>query len=268
MGIASWEHGFLGESIEYSLNLGDFKEVDQGFKELEEIRKRFSQSDRAMYFVNLIRANYLGIQGRHEEALSLLARCLEEEGDENIAAHVGISQIKSMIGAMLYQTGRYEEASEALEEAIDKEIPDPYVARVSDRALLSVIRLQQGRQKEAHQLLDQARSIAQAKKPSDIDDTLIQLAEARHAVIEERWQDACDGYQDLIEKTRIWKLKWHQAYFLLEWSKALQKTGDRAYINKSLELLREALSLFQEMKISKYQEECEKLMQIGLEEQQ
>jgi predicted ATPase/tRNA A-37 threonylcarbamoyl transferase component Bud32 len=266
MGTASWEHGFLGEAIDYSLSLGDFKEVERGLEELEEIRKRFAHNEKVMYYVNYIRVSYFFQQGQLEEALSLLDNCIDEENLDSHDPHAVISNVKSMYGNIFYQLGRLDEAANALEEAIEYEKLESDFTRVSDRTLLSVIHHKMGSKEKAYRLLDEAMSMAKSRKQSSFEDVQIQLALARHAVIEERWQEAFDTYEKLWKLFLQHKIKWHHAYLLLEWAKALQKRGRTETHTKSKELLKEAHALFVEMNIPYYQNECEKLMKNNPED--
>jgi predicted ATPase/predicted Ser/Thr protein kinase len=268
LGIASWEHGFLGEVIEISINLGDFQAAEEAFLELEDIRKRFPKSERAVFFVNLIKAGYLEYQGRLEEALSILYDCKTIEDEVEKDHHTSSMKINSMIGGILYKLGRIDEGSEALEKAIATEQPGPSDALFFERTLLSVLRLLQGKEEEARKLLEEARSIANFRKPALIEKAFILLAEARHAVIQARWQDATDFYQEITNLSKAWEMKWHYAYILLEWAKAIQNRAEFPDNSRSIALLEQARLLFIEMNVPVYREECERLMEVEQKEQQ
>jgi eukaryotic-like serine/threonine-protein kinase len=261
MGIASWEHGFLGEILEMSVVLGDFRTAEKAFSELEEIRKRLPKSERAQFFANIIRASFEEYQGRLEESLDILQECLSKEDVEDNDPHYPqVSKINSMVAGIYFKMGKFEDAARILEEIIAQENPDPKEAMLSERTILAVIHTKLRNIEKADKLLEEARAIARERKPSLLEDLFIRLAEARQAVVEERWEQGFERYQEIIDVLRTWRMKWHCAYTLLEWAHALLKKAERNDVIKSIQVLAEARSLFKEMDIQIYFEECDKLM--------
>jgi eukaryotic-like serine/threonine-protein kinase len=267
MGIASWEHGFLGELIEISLVLGDFSAVEGAFLELEKVRNRLPKSERALFFADLIKANIKEKQGHLEEALGILNdSLLKEDKPEKDMLYPRTSKIKSMIAGIYFNQGKLEEAEAVLTEIIKNENLDISEPLFSERTLLVPILSYLGKLAEAEKLLEEARSIARDKKPSYQEDLLVKLAEARQAVILKQWQAGFDRYEEITGLLRKSKMKWHQAFFLLEWAQALQKRAEANDLLQSIELLTEARELFMDMGITVYQAECDKLITFGREE--
>jgi tetratricopeptide (TPR) repeat protein len=261
MGIAAWEHSFLGEAADYLMTLGDFQAVEKALEDLKEIRRRFSIAKSAIFYVNLIEASYLEQQGRLDEALALLQQSIGDDHDGSLTTKARKNTIRFGIGNLLFQMGRFEEAAQVLSQSIDNEVPDPYDAQFTARTILSVIRLQLGDKEESHKLIQEAREIARARNPSVREEAILLLTEARLAVIENRWKDAFDAYESITRSFKGWGFKWRHAYTLMEWAVALHKRKKEEDFSRSVELLSEAISVFKEINIPIYQEKCEDLLQ-------
>lgn len=244
MGIASWEHDYSLGVASVSLSQGDFSAVEDALGKLRQLGESLPNPDRAAFHRGMIEAELAGRRGNWKEALRLFRSCQTNAREQEYLK--SLVNVNFGLADTLLQLGQLEDAAQALEEAIA--VADGYHSelRVTPLSLLAVIRVHQSRLEDAHHTLDRARGHL-SSEPNLRDEGVVQWAEALLATAEGRWQDALSAYENCSQIAAKLGEQWYRARILVEWADMFIARGEPGDGERARDLLRDALSAFEEM---------------------
>jgi tetratricopeptide (TPR) repeat protein len=154
----------------------------------------------------------------------------------------------TQLGGVLLEMGRLDEAGEVLAQAIAA--AEQMQMLPSAHFLMSILLARQGALAEAHALLAGAEESSLATIAPD---RVVALwAEASLALAEGNRPAAWQGYEAAVNQAATLKLRWYEAYMMLQWAGALAGQAETSDRELARELLAQASALFTEMNVPYY----------------
>lgn len=239
----------LNKVADISLLLGDFKAADTTLQRLRQLIRTASNPGVGGLGLELTEALLLRYQGQLEAAVQRLRayrNAVRERTDLQ-----NLINANFYLAGVLMELGLWDEAETALVEAIELNDQPNWSDNLWSRCLLSTVRAYQGRMEEAHNLLEQARAKSRSRL-SLIDQRYLTLAQARLAMVEQRWSEAIALFGITARIEAQVGMQWYRARRLQEWAEAYLARGEQGDDVQARELLHEALITFEELNISYY----------------
>lgn len=168
-----------------------------------------------------------------------------------------VSEMATVVGEMMLEQGRWDEAKSMLEEAIaaTHRVSGGLTIAVS-MGLLAGGHALYGDVSQARRLIKEARgSIGGVLTP--VEQRNISLAEARLAVAEQRWADAFAAYDQAAQSAREQSLRWYEAYIQYEWAGVLLNRNQAGDHEAAKMLLDRAGAIFREIGTDYYVQRVE-----------
>jgi eukaryotic-like serine/threonine-protein kinase len=154
----------------------------------------------------------------------------------------------TQLGDALLEVGRLDEAREILAEAMAAAERMQMIP--SAHYLMSILLARQGNLAEAHALL---AGVAEASLATTAPDQVLALwAGASLSLAEGNRPAAWQGYEAAVNQAAALKLRWYQAYMMLEWAGALANQAETSDRELARDLLAQAEALFTEMNVPYY----------------
>jgi serine phosphatase RsbU (regulator of sigma subunit) len=237
---------------------GDWDRAEASFGVLEQLLGRVANPGPAAAGLRISQTLLLRYRGEREEALYRLQQCQVEARRQGAEGHL-VQGIEFWADALLEpgMTGEgqgdldWDEVEGLLKEAI--EIADRLAAedRVWLRCLLAVSYAQQGRVKEAHYQLAEAREPAR-QRPTPLAEGWLWWGQAQVAAAEARWPEALAAFESTARHWGRLGLRWWCARTLYEWAAAHAQCGEPTDLERARALYREAQALFDGLGIPLY----------------
>jgi serine phosphatase RsbU (regulator of sigma subunit) len=266
-GSVASELGDLGGMAGVLMDLGELEQAESVFPMAQKIMAEVEDPGPARYEIRINQYRLLRYRGELAEAARLLRECLTETRAQGRVQYVNAADnhladivLESFILGDGASMRDLEVAEESLVEAI-KISEGGMGTGIWPRCQLSVVRAYQGRSDEAHQLLGDAQEKA-ALLFIPIEEGWINLTKARIAVVEERWHDAQEAFENASATFARLDMSWWWARMLLEWAGAHAESKAPADLERARALLREALSLYNKLGTPYYAEMVENRLQI------
>ncbi|HEY42719.1 MAG TPA: AAA family ATPase [Anaerolineae bacterium] len=184
-------------------------------------------------------------RGELEEAIEKY-RVLRHEA-EAVGDLQALSSIDLNLGAILLEVGEEDEAEVFLLEALELFDRSASLGRVASRSILSMRDTQQGRFKEAHCWLDEARERETELGAGSFDTFWRLIAERRLAVAERYWPEAWSAFESFMEIVEKSGMRWYRAQALREWAEAHLARAEPGDGERARELLLESQAEFEAM---------------------
>jgi tetratricopeptide (TPR) repeat protein len=250
VGMASWEHGFIGLAADLSLDMGDYARVERAIQAMRDLHSEIPNPGPAAFYTRLIEAHLARVRGEWEKAVPLYQQCRIEaaqRGDQKQLAIVDLN-----LGETLSETGRDDEAVEVLEDVIRRnEARGLFLQSASPLFILGAAYLRRGDIPRGRQALEKAREYIGAN-PSPRHQGLKDWGRARLAAAEKRWEDAFAAFDTLVKTTVRLSAPWYQAKGLVEWAQAHLARGEPQDIPRARDLFLEALAIYKRLEIPVY----------------
>ena len=175
------------------------------------------------------------LAGRREQ----LARARVSGSDFNLGGAT------FFIGVVLAEMGELDEAGVLLTESIAASDRADF-ARTFPRALLAVVLARQENVEQAREMLEEATSI-NSKKPQVWPETILSWARAIVLAAEKRWPESLEAFQESAAMSAEKGARPNQARVVRDWAEAHVARGEPDDAARAVELLNEAISIYEDM---------------------
>lgn len=261
----------LGGVTELALKLGDFGDVESAFADMRSLVSDLADPGPAELVLRINEAMLLRFRGELPEAAERM-RALQADTRQRDDLH-NLIEVDSQLVDILLEFGvlsgdtrvsgltaaRREEAEVALTEAL--EICERWrVGGIHPRALMSEVRVAQGRFEEAADLLTEARKAAHLR-PVGWEEMWLSFAEARASIARGQWAQALVAFEAAAGTCNRLGMRWWWARLTYEWAETHTRRGEPADLERARALFREALSMFGELGVSRYATLAEQKLQ-------
>ena len=268
-GVASEELISLMGDMGISMDQGNLKEVEEQLPYLEQLVGKISNPAASLNSIQMVKAALIWFHGDWVESIRMCRQGLEEacqRGDVENQLN-----LTSELSWVLLEKNRWGE----LEDLSEVEALVSNALRIVDQGgsdenievycRMSTLRSRQRRLVEARQWLEKARSAA-APKPTAWDDLALDTCEAEIASSEGRWAEALLFAESVAVGEARLERRFNWARALLEWAELHIRRNEPADLEQAQTLLREALTVFEEMGAQRYRElVLEKLQAVRTE---
>lgn len=246
MGIVANEFFYLRHATNIELQLGDLASASANLPILRQLARALPNPD--SHLLGAVEAEFWRYAGEEQQAVCRLRECqadLRQRGNQFRLYSVNLD-----LAETLFEMGEWEEAGRTLSEAMP--IGDEMEGKVTSRCLLSAVRAHEGRIEDARRLLAEAQ--AAFPQPGPVDMAALSRAKARLATAEKEWSEAFAAFEVTAGAEARMGKRWYRAQTLREWAEAHLARGEAGDRERAIELLREALGLFETMNAPKYAE--------------
>jgi serine phosphatase RsbU (regulator of sigma subunit) len=262
-GVVSEELFSLVNAAEVSLGLGELSVVEEMLLELEKLLKAIPDPAPFKLALDSIKTRLLWMRGEWEHALRLSHICQTEarqRGDLQRLLNIDNDLVTALLE--LHQWGELEDLGEI--EAVLAEVVEigerGLGGRVWPYCRMSILRARQGRFPDSHRWLAEAREASSAQ-PSFWNDITLGTAEAELATAERRWAEALASAEAIAGKHARIGTRWNWARTLQDWAEIHVSRGEPADLPRAQALLREALTMFDEMNAPRHRALVEERLQ-------
>jgi serine phosphatase RsbU (regulator of sigma subunit) len=248
-GMVSEELFSLMSAAGVSLGLGELSTAAEYIATMEGLAREVADPEPAEMMVRSIKANLLWMQGESEDGLVMFRQCRDEtreRGDLQTLA----GMVENLASALLEMDRwgekiDWDEVDAAVQEAID--IGERGIGGlVWPNCMVGIIRARQGRLQEAHESIAKAQE-ASLQTPSVWNEMALAAAGTELAVAEDRLADAQASSEKIVRFFAKRNLRWNWARTLQDWAEIHVLQGELTDLERAQALLREALSMFEEM---------------------
>jgi serine phosphatase RsbU (regulator of sigma subunit) len=248
-GVVSEELFSLVNAAEVILGMGKLSDVEEMLLKLEELLKAIADPAPYVLAIDSIKVGLLWRRGEWENCIRLSRICqpdARQRGD--LQRLTGINH--SLISA-LFELQRWE----GLQDLEEIEFVLAELVEIGERGLggrvwpyvrMSTLRARQGRCQDARHWMLKAQEAAQTQ-PSFWNDMALNSAETELAIAERRWSDALVAAEAAAGKLAQIGNRWHWARTLQDWAEIHTLRREPADLSRAQALLREALTMFDEM---------------------
>jgi DNA-binding SARP family transcriptional activator/predicted ATPase len=255
----------LGNLLEGQLALGEIEQARASLSRMRQLAAECDDPSSSAGRIRRLEAAVLLRQGEWVQATSLLRASQAEEREQGRLQ--GLYNVDLLLARVLVEAHTWtrtpgptdwKEVESTLTEALDiGAMIGETDTNVWCRSYLTAMYADQGRLKQAHNQLSQARTMAQEWLFPPVEAALL-WADGRLATAERRWAEALTAWENLVEIYAQCGLRWDRARTLVEWATVHVSRGEVADLSQACSLLQESHALFQEMGISHYAELVQK----------
>jgi serine phosphatase RsbU (regulator of sigma subunit) len=248
----------LSNMVGAALWTGDWDLVEATLAELEQLLGRVANPGPAAAGLRISRALLLRFRGERAEAVRELLECRLDAQREGADGHL-VQSVEFWADALL-EPGTigdeqaepdWEEMEALLQQALEISARLSVEDSVWLRCLLAVSYAGQGRLREAHYQLAEAREPAR-QRPTPLAEGWLHWGEARVAAVERRWPEALAAFESTARHWGRLGLRWWCARTLYEWATAHTERGEPTDLERARALYREAQALFEELGTERY----------------
>jgi class 3 adenylate cyclase/tetratricopeptide (TPR) repeat protein len=239
----------LSYVAEVSCSLGKLKAVEEILEEIGQMQV-IAPDSQAQNELHYVRNWLLFSRGEWAEALEL-TRLHQAEARRGGDLY-RLSLTNQLFSDAILELNRFEgfddweETEVALVEAI--QISDRGVgATLLPRCRLAIVLSRQGRCEDAHHLLEEAKQSLRFETEGVFDEILRVRAEFELAFAEERWHEAVNASQSLIEINERTSYRWMWARQLIDMADILIRRKEPGDIEKAHQCFQQSLVMFTEM---------------------
>jgi len=237
----------LFERSNLTYNLIHRGKLDEAAKDVYTLKKlRDSLPGNGFGSINLYNVEYylLTYQGQLDQALELIQDRIEEDrqvGDLQalVTSLFTITQIYLLIGD--FDQGK--SSAEQMIELADLNMSSQAISH----SLLSMVYSRMGVLQDAKEQLELAHTNGQKTQSHYYDQVFRLWAQADLYVAEEKWEEAWQTYEKLVNLTGEKDFRWFSRQAGVDWSQALLKRREPNDIQQAKDILQESLLDYQEM---------------------
>ncbi|HSJ58461.1 MAG TPA: SpoIIE family protein phosphatase [Anaerolineae bacterium] len=258
-GVASEEALSSMSVFGLSMALGDIQGGEEAISRIQELLQLVPDPETIRLELHSMQAGLSGVKGDWERASELQHQVyLEAERRGNLQLVLSAAEELVWFTLEMHSLGRplpAQVASWAEAEALVNRVLEITAAglgsRVAPRALLSIVRVRQGRLGEARARLAEAESHAR-DYPSAWDDQMLRIARVELAVADRRWTDALALAEEIAAFEHERDRRWNWARALRQWAEIHVRRGEPSDLERAQGLLRQARHVYQQMGIERY----------------
>jgi len=254
-GVVSEEIIGLVSYISCLFSPGRYKEVEAQLPRLDELVERISDSSPMHLSVKFIRGALVGYRGDWEAAISIFRELLHSWRElKNLEAEISMINNLSYYLMEKNRWGELDDLSETeslLLDAVRIIDQDDSEENIWVFPRMSTLRARQGRLEEAQEWLGRARSAAE-NRPSPWDELYQGESEAEIAIAKHDWQMAMKIIEKLYALEVRAGFRASASRLLLLWADLHIRRGAPADMEQAQVLLREALMVYDEIRLGHY----------------
>jgi eukaryotic-like serine/threonine-protein kinase len=255
MGNNTWQHSFLSNIVDVSLDMGDFKTAEQDLEDMRKLQVGIPREGDAKALTCYFQAKLQRYLGNLQESMLLLNDCVMKEIDAR--KHSLEAAYHVLLADILQEQGLLEEAEEHLDQSLQIKVPLSPEGQFPQRMMQAAIAAKQGRFSEAKAWLEEARKIQEAALPGRRERFLLNLFGGEVFHSEGLYDQAAAAFEEAAAQSIQWGLKWYHPRILVKWAKTLlsrQEPGDK---QQARQLLEQAQAIYKELDIPVYLAEIE-----------
>jgi tetratricopeptide (TPR) repeat protein len=237
---------------------GDFQGAETTLSQARSLLDELAEAGFAEDFVLATEADYLACRGEWPAAARIhraQVAAARDRNDEWCLAHVRyglgwvvLEPLRMGLGDL---AGEWQEAEEALAEAIELNDRRNHPRGTLARLMLGSLHLRQRRLDDGRRMLAEAQE--QGPKPlTDWREAEVQVLEAFIARAEGRWAEALDAIEASAATHERLGDRWHWARTLLDWAEIHEARGEPGDRERARELLRQSQAAFDGMGVPVY----------------
>jgi len=256
----------LGNVIHLSLLLGEFAEAEATLASLRKLQTEVGDPRTVDLQIQLNEGRLLRYHGALEDAAHILRTCQVDARRQNnldvlSAADVALADVLLELAVRAQEAGGswLEEAERALEETIEVSERAGWTS-VRARCLLVMVRAVDGDLESARQVLADARECA-SPPPSRFDELWLAWAEAMIARASNKWREAVAAFERTANIAAALGMRWWWAHSLQGWAAVHLRRSEPSDLERARALLREAASIFSELKAPYYVDMAEQRLE-------
>jgi tetratricopeptide (TPR) repeat protein len=208
------------------------------------------EAETALFFARILEAKYNRFQGNLKEALQILQLALDD--DSSKAKNEKKDDIYPIMVEICLELGDLEKARSLFEVLPPLEEGQDKNSRFYHQFLHVCLLALEENFDLAHSGLEEIKEIASIQKPDLREKILLQLASARLASAEKRWEDAFFHYKAVVSDFQRYQMIWYQAYFLAEWAGVYLARGSSEDQEQSRGIFKQARDIFAQLEIPYY----------------
>jgi predicted ATPase/class 3 adenylate cyclase len=240
-------------------DLCELSAIDRYVQSLEDLATKISDPDLTRERLSQFQAILLRLQGKILKSLVMVRECrtiFKERGD---LQHLEKVDYEIIIGNLMKNWSGGEPNWQEVEEVIHElnDLGEKGWGKKAPLCLLSIVNTFRGNHQEAHQFLEQAKLIKDYSSPFG-DYVLISRATAYLAASEDRWEEAFEVYEDLIENLSHKGFRWEHAHALCDWGDAHVSRGESADLEAARKLYDQSLEIYDDLEALWYRKQIEK----------
>jgi tetratricopeptide (TPR) repeat protein len=237
---------------------GDFQKAETKLSQARSLLDDLAEGGFAADFVLSGEADYLACRGEWPAAARIhraQVAAARKRNDEWWLAHVryglGWVVLEPLVMGLDEGAGEWEEAEEALVEAIELNDRRNHPRRALARLMLGTLHVSQRRLEDGRRLLAEAQEKTPEPMPGWLEADA-QVLQAFIARAEGRWAKALDAIEASAATHERLGHRWYWARTLLDWAEVLVARGEPGDREWARELLRQSQAAFEEMGAPRY----------------
>jgi serine phosphatase RsbU (regulator of sigma subunit) len=256
-GVASEELLGLDSYISCLFAPGRFKEIEAELPYLEALVREIPNATPMIISVKFLTAVLTAYKGDWDHAISILWQCLKESNEQQ-NQELAISMQEQLSWWLLEKYRWGEPADLEIVDTMAQEAVKFVEKDMSNEMLwvysrVTMIKARQGRLEEASEWLEKNRQ-AMATRHSAWNERIILEGEVEIATSRQDWDVAIQGMEKITHIQQQSGFRAHAAVALLIWADLLIKRGNTDDLGDAQELLRQAISEFNDIEIGHYPE--------------
>ncbi len=257
-GVVSEEHFSLQGAVGFARAAGDLIEAAEYLERMDHLAQLMPDPGPAEFVNDSHRAPLMFMRGQWEGSMALIRQCYtqaREESDLHSMQEVGGDLVSALLELELYgELADWTEVEEVLETRLEiaaDGIGNPLWPYLQ----MTILRARQMKIPAAREALKQAQAaLEKIEKDSIWRDTYIGHADAELAAAEGRYADAITILEEIVANYARIGARWSWARTLHDWAEVHIRSGSPADFERARALLREAQTLYQEMKANRHVE--------------
>jgi predicted ATPase len=249
IGITSWEHTFASAVAEFSAEMGDLVRAEQTLAEMRQLETSLPDPAPAALITNIHHAQLFRARGDWDTAMSLCQQYIEQarqQADSKLVVSLQMTQVE-----ILLESENFEAASTILQEVAGKFTETFPVEKLGLLLMMCFLNVGLGQLEQAHRQVEEIISI-EVDNPTPRNLAMRAWVEAQLAVAEKRWEAAFSAYETVYSNVSHAGMRWYQARIREEWARALAKRNEPGDLPRAREMMREAITLFEQMNAPQY----------------
>lgn len=249
-GNLAWELFFRSNEIAWAIGNGELSYAEHELADLRELSESAADTGVGERQLLSVEAFLLRAQGNSELASERMRMLLQKS--RSAESPLDIQADNVWLAENLTESGEYDEALDALEEAvlISDQLEN---GRAWSRSHKALTHAKRGDSIEARSMIDETKEFHR-RKPHALTEPILDRAEGLLAVMEHRWSDAWTAFESAIIKEKGFGQLWWRLLPVREWAEAHIVRADAGDYEDAAELLLEAYGEYEDMDAPGYVE--------------
>ena len=238
---------FASGELIWALMQGEFAHVETELARLRSLHEDLAKPGTSGGVLAGVDANIAHFRGDFQLAQERYRGNIDESQAGGLLQDVFWNEV--WYSDMLIEIGDFEEARTILLETIDIGAKIGEIAR--PRFQMAVLEVELGEIQSAEQTLAMGEREF-AKRPAAIITPWLETARAKLALAKSQTAEAWEHFSNCVDQVRSMEMHGLLGKFLMEWARALVEHGEGDYLEKAVELLQEARTVFEGLDAPNY----------------